>query len=254
MTTVTLEVEDMRIAFGGLRAVDGASFAVGPGEVFGIIGPNGAGKTTLLNGVSGLIPLAGGRVLLNGKAVSGLRPHQIAALGITRTFQNAQYFKDMRAAEYVTLGLMRQHLSLLGPALGTRRVRAQEAEYRQRSVAALESLGLPDLADERLRELAYGVQRLVDVARALVSQPTVVLLDEPTSGTVRAERERLEEIITGLGTQGVTTVVVDHDVNFIRRCCHRVFVMSYGQPLGVGTPEEVFARPDVREVYMGLGG
>ncbi len=250
---VMLDVAGITVEFGGVRAVNDVSFHVSEGEVFGIVGPNGAGKTTLLNCVSGLIRPGTGAVRFRGRRIEGQRPHRIAAMGLARTFQNAHFFKDLTAERYLMLGMLHHGPSLaFAAAIGTRGTRRREREQAAVARRTLALFGIEASADVRLRELPYGVQRVVDVARAMASSPSLILMDEPTSGTVSGERERLVGIVSYLKSSGVTVIIVDHDVNFVRRCCQRMLVLDYGQALAVGAPAEVFERADVKAAYIGI--
>lgn len=247
-----LAVSDVVRTFGGIRAVDGVSFDVQRGEVFGVIGPNGAGKTALLNCLNGVYPVQSGEVVFDGARIEHLAPHRVAALGIGRTFQSTEYFKDFRVLDYIMLGRSaRQSRSMLGCALALRSVRRREEEERRRCFDVLSRLGLARYVDERLSSLPYGIGKQVDMARGLAAEPHIMLLDEPTSGVTLRERVAMGDTIERMRDSGVTTLVVDHDVSFITRLCDRMLVMNFGRVLGIGTPQELFARPDVARAYLG---
>jgi branched-chain amino acid transport system ATP-binding protein len=252
MSEARLDVAGVVVAFGGLKAVDDVSFVVAPGETFGIIGPNGAGKTTLLNAVSGLVPLQQGTVRLDGAELHGLRPDQRTARGVSRTFQAAEVFNEFRVRDYVSLGrLSGQRQSVVGAALRLPGIIRAERAERADVERLLATYGLSHIADEVLRELPYGVRKLVDILRALFGRPLVLLLDEPTSGTATSDRVALREALQQAGQDGLTTVVVDHDVQFVSDLCDRLLVVDFGQELGTGAPAEVLARADVRAAYVG---
>ncbi|GAA2403872.1 ABC transporter ATP-binding protein [Actinomadura vinacea] len=250
---IALSVRDAVLRFGGITAVDGVGFDVERGETFGIIGPNGAGKTALLNCVSGVYRLDGGTISLFGTRVDGLAPHRVSALGLARTFQNTEHFKRFTLLDYVLLGAVhRGRASALWSVLAWPVM--ERAERRERAAAreVLDLLGLAPLAMEELAELPYGVQKRADIARALAARPQVLLLDEPTSGTTTGERADVADAIDQVCAAGVTTVLVDHDVDFVSRRCGRTLVLAHGTPLGVGTPAEMLARPDVVEAFLGV--
>jgi branched-chain amino acid transport system ATP-binding protein len=248
-----LDVREAVVRFGVVRAVDEVSFSVEPGEMFGIIGPNGAGKTTLLSAISGLLPLASGAISIGGDAIRKHRPAQIAALGVGRTFQAPEVFNDFSVLEYMMLGrFTRQSKSIFAYAMQLRTV--TRPEFRDRD-EALEFLGRYDLASDahrRLSELPYGLRKLVDLLRTLFGGNRLLLLDEPTSGTASHDRTLLRDVLSAVRSEGVTTVVVDHDVSFVTDLCDRILAMSFGKELGIGTPTEVLTRPDVLAAYVGL--
>jgi branched-chain amino acid transport system ATP-binding protein len=252
MTAAELVVTDVLRTFGGIRAVDSMSFRA-QGESLGIIGPNGAGKTVLLNLVNGVYPIDSGTIALDGARIDGLRPHQIAALGVGRAFQSTEQFRDFLAVEYVMLGrLPHQHSSLFACALALPRVLRSERHERRLAVDTLARLGLEHAATERVSELPYGVQKLVDIARVLASEPRLMLLDEPTSGTTSDERGTISSVLQDVAATGLTMLVIDHDVSFISGISSRLLVLNYGQLLAEGPPDEVLARHEVIEAYLGL--
>jgi branched-chain amino acid transport system ATP-binding protein len=253
MSGADLQVRDVTVRFGGLVAVDSISFEVAPGETFGVIGPNGAGKSTLLNVISGLVRLDSGTVHAVGQPVHGLRPDQRARLGVGRTFQAAEVFNDFRVIDYVSLGRLRhQRTSLLATALRLPSiVRSEHRETRQaRDILA--RFGLAGVADTQLKELPYGVRKLVDLLRVLSGEPRLMLLDEPTSGTAMTDRIMLGQVLDEARRDGVSIVVVDHDVHFVSDRCDRLLVMNFGTELATGDPGDVLNRPDVQAAYVGL--
>src|SRR5581483_2519530 len=198
--------------FGGIRAVDELTFAADPGQTIGVIGPNGAGKTSLLNIISGVYPAESGHILLDGMRIDALRPNRIARLGVARTFQLTGQFHDFSVVDYLTLARGRPlRLPVAASALGLPHVRRHERAERRRSLETLDSLGLGSFTHHRLRELPYGVQKLVDIARVVGARPRLVLLDEPTSGTTSTERDAIGRILGEVSASGITMVIVDHD-------------------------------------------
>jgi len=248
-----LEVREVLRTFGGIRAIDGVSFRVSPAETLGIIGPNGAGKTVLLNVINGLYPIESGSIHLDGSRIDGLRPHQIAARSVGRTFQSTEQFRDFRAADYVMLGrARRQSSSLFACGVGWPSVRRSERAELAVALAALERWGLRHVAREHMSELPYGMQKLVDIARVIAAEPRLMLLDEPTSGTTSSERAAIARVLKEVAATDVTMLVIDHDVSFISGLSEQLLVMNYGRVLAHGAPKEVLAQPDVIDAYLGL--
>ncbi len=253
MTAATLELHDVLRTFGGIRAVDGVTFTANPGEVLGVIGPNGAGKSVLLNLINGLYSLERGTITLDGRRIDRLRPDQIAQLGVGRAFQSTDQFKDFIVQDYLILGRIgRQAKSLWTTALGLPHVRRIERSEHALAIATLDRFGLADVASERLGDLPYGVQKVIDIARVIAAEPRLMLLDEPTSGTTSIERSLISDVLTAVSTTDVTLVIIDHDVSFISEISQRMVVMNLGKLIAEGTPKEVLARPDVIEAYLGL--
>jgi branched-chain amino acid transport system ATP-binding protein len=251
--TAMLEVKDVARAFAGLRAVDGASFHVDPGEVVGVIGPNGAGKTTLLNCISGVLHINSGTITFDGRRIDRLGPSRIAAIGISRTMQLAEHFKDFNVLDFVLLGRQR----FLPRSIWLAGLNAPSTVRRERrEVAVVHSLldrfDLHESADLQLGELPYGTQRLVDIVRALAAEPRLVLLDEPTSGSSLYERQTMRTHVRRIREDGVTAVVVDHDLGFVSDCCDRLVAMALGQSICAGSPADVLSHPEVIESYLGV--
>jgi branched-chain amino acid transport system ATP-binding protein len=247
-----LRLVDVGKSFGGVKAVDGLTFSVAAGEQFGIIGPNGAGKTSLLNCLNGIYPIDRGEAWLDDQRIDKLRMHRVTALGIARTFQGADHLPDFDIVDFILLGRVRfTRNSLVACSLWSPRVRRSESQERIRAIRMLDEFGLGDLRGARVGDLSFGTRKILDVVRALAMEPKVLLLDEPTSGTTSADRERLRVVIAGIREKGVTTVVVDHDVAFISKTCDRLLAINFGRQLSIGAPEEVLAEPDVRAAYLG---
>jgi branched-chain amino acid transport system ATP-binding protein len=253
MSEADLRVHDVTVRFGGLVAVNSVSFEVARGETFGVIGPNGAGKSTLLNAVSGLVRLHGGTVHVAGEPVHGLRPDQRARLGVGRTFQAAEVFNDFRVIDYVSLGRLRhQPVSLVATALRLPSVVRSERRETLQARGILARFGLEEVAGTQLKELPYGVRKLVDLVRVLSGEPRLMLLDEPTSGTAMTDRIMLGQVLEEARNDGVSIVVVDHDVHFVSDHCDRLLVMDFGTEIATGEPGDVLNRPEVQAAYVGL--
>jgi len=247
-----LSLTDVRRTFGGLHAVDGVGFQVDTGEVHGLIGPNGAGKTTLLNLVSGLIRPTGGAISLEGRRIERLPSHRIAALGITRTYQNIRLFPALSAAENVLVG---SHLRRVDP-LWKRMIfvpgyRREEADALQWALSLLARVGMEDRAAERASSLSYGEQRRVEIARALASGPRVLLLDEPTAGMNPSEVASIAALIKEVARSGQSVLLVEHNVKLVMDVCDRITVLNFGKVIADGTPGEVAGDRAVIAAYLG---
>jgi branched-chain amino acid transport system ATP-binding protein len=250
-----LSAECLSITFGGVRAVDQVSLAVETGLVFSIIGPNGAGKTTLFNMFSGLYVPQEGRVHLAGEDVTGLSPHQLARRGLSRTFQNLQIFFRMTAIENVMVGRHRHETTgtvsdlLHLPSVGRQNRRTLEAAR-----AALARVRLDSEADRIAGALPYGALKRLEIARALASEPKVLLLDEPAAGCNPVETKELEGVIRMIVKDGVTVVLVEHDMKLVMNVSDRIHVLANGRTLAEGTSAEVRSNPLVVEAYLGIHG
>jgi ABC-type branched-subunit amino acid transport system ATPase component len=247
-----LRLDRVERVFGGVRAVDGASFAVAAGAVHGLIGPNGAGKTTLLNLVSGLLRPSAGEIRLDGARIDRLPPHRIAARGVTRTYQNIRLFPALTALENVVVGMHLARVAPLRSRLAFRpSARAEEEATRATARALLERVGLGERAAERAAELSYGEQRRVEIARALASGPRLVLLDEPTAGMNPAEVAAIADLIREVATGGRSVLLVEHNVPLVMQVCARVTVLDFGKVIAEGAPGEIAAHPAVIAAYLG---
>lgn len=250
-----LAARDIGISFGGIKAIDGVSFEVSPGQILSIIGPNGAGKTTLFNIVSGVYERDQGRIELSGKDVSGLTPDKLAVRGLSRTFQNLQIFQRMTAAENVMVGRhLRERCNLFADMFRLPSVTRQNSETRDAALALLEEVGLKGSADVSAGSLSYGACKRLEIARALAAEPRVLLLDEPAAGCNAVETEEIDELIRRIAAKGIAVVLVEHDMKLVMKISDRILVLNRGKPIAEGGPREVRDNPAVLEAYLGKHG
>jgi len=245
-------LSDVSVHFGGLQALTEVNFDLRPGEIVSLIGPNGAGKTTIFNVITGVYRISGGSVTYDDQPISGLRPHHILARGIARTFQNIRLFTAMTALENVMVARhCRSRCGVFGSVLRTRRQRIEERDVRDRAMAALNFAGLGEFAHAVAKNLPYGLQRRLEIARALGSDPKTILLDEPAAGLNPSESRELMEMIQRIAAAGVNVLLVEHDMSVVMNVSHRVVVLDHGVRICQGTPEEVRSNPAVIEAYLG---
>ena len=251
-----LRVDQLTVQFGGILALKSVSTEVRSGEIRGIIGPNGAGKTTFFNAVTGFVPLKAGKIFFADEDITHLKSHEIAEKGIIRSFQKRGTIANLTALENVLTGCHRlmRDVSLADICFRSRRFRDTEGEGIRMAQAALEAVGVPGVAHHRGSELPFGQQTLVEIARALVSKPTLLLLDEPAAGLSTKEREHLMEILTSLPAQhGVTLIITDHIIDFVMEICQKLTVLNFGEKLEEGDASYIRNHPGVLEAYFGRG-
>ncbi len=250
--TPALELAGVRRAFGGVRAVDGVALKVAPGTVHGLIGPNGSGKTTVINLVSGLLCADEGRISVVGRATVGLPAHRIAALGVARTFQNIRLFPDLSARHNVLVGQhLHRHPSLAALLCGLPSAHAEERDADAKADALLERVGLGPRGGEKARNLSYGEQRRVEIARALAARPRVLLLDEPTAGMNPIEVQAVAAVIRQVAADGHAVLLVEHNVRLVMDICDHLTVLNFGRVIADGAPAAVLKEPDVVAAYLG---
>ena len=247
-----LRIDAVSKRFGGLVAVDNVSFDVKPGEVFALIGPNGAGKTTLFNCITGLFPPTDGRIVFEGANIAGRRPHSVAEAGIARTFQNIRLFEYMSALDNVRVGRhCRMDAKLWDALLKTPKERREERAVTERSMELLRFVGIERHAHNYARNLAYGQQRRLEIARALASNPRLLLLDEPAAGFTPQEKVELMALVEKIIDQGTTVFLIEHDMKLVMGVSRRIAVLDHGEKIAEGPPDEVRSNPRVVEAYLG---
>ncbi|MHC6151497.1 ABC transporter ATP-binding protein [Bradyrhizobium elkanii] len=247
-----LSVEHIAVHFGGLVAIADMSFTVNKGEVVSLIGPNGAGKTTAFNVITGFLRPTKGEVRYRGNSLNNLKPHQVTSLGLARTFQRTSVFQSVTVFENVMIGLHRRGRSnLLDVLLALPREKQSEAELRHLAQGLLEIVGIARRADELAGSLSYGDQRLLGVALALASDPSMLLLDEPVSGMNATETGRFMELLDKLHKRGMSILLVEHDVPMVMGVSDRIVVLNYGRIIASGPPAEIRGNPEVIRAYLG---
>jgi branched-chain amino acid transport system ATP-binding protein len=252
VSDIILESLNIRKGFGGVVALDNLTFLIARNAITAIIGPNGAGKTTLLNVVSGMHAPDRGTIFLNQKTISGLKPHEITRCGLARTFQTAQIFGNMTVLENVMVGRhVRTQAGIISSALRLPRMRREEPVTGERARFYLEMVGLQDIADKPAASIPIGSQRLLEIARALATEPEILLLDEPAAGLNTQETRQLGTLIRTIKEMGITVVIVEHDMELVMDISDEIIVLNYGKRIAEGKPMEIQTNQEVIDVYLG---
>jgi branched-chain amino acid transport system ATP-binding protein len=250
---VLMSMQNVTLKFGGLTALDDVSFDIKRGEIMGLIGPNGAGKTTCFNAMTGVYRPTSGQIVFDGTALKRQRRYQITRLGIARTFQNIRLFGEMTALENVVVGLDARHrTSVPGALVRTPRHFHEEKSAVERAMSLLEFVGIADRAADKARNLPYGYQRRLEIARALGTEPKLLCLDEPAAGFNPAEKDQLMQLIRDIRDQGYTVLLVEHDMRLVMGVTDRIVVLEFGHKIAEGLPEEIRTDPAVVAAYLGV--
>ena len=253
MTEPILSLDDVTMRFGGVSALESVAFHIERGEILGLIGPNGAGKTTCFNVITGVYQATSGEVTFKGRSLKGHKRYQITKGGIARTFQNIRLFPDMSAIDNVLVGADAHHRSgAISAMLHLGVHRREEREGREKALELLTFVGIADRSEDAARNLPYGYQRRLEIARALATEPALLCLDEPAAGFNPAEKLQLMELIRTIRSRGYTVLLIEHDMSLVMGVTDRIVVLDFGKKIAEGSPEEIRTNPEVIAAYLGV--
>ena len=249
---MVLKIKNISKQFGGISALTDVSFTINEGEIFGLIGPNGAGKTTMFNIITNMFPPTTGEITFGERSITGSKPFKITEKGICRTFQNIKLFPQMTVMDNVMVGgHCRTKSGVFSSVFRTRKQRKEEVEMKEKALELLALVGLANLEETIAENLSYGQQRRLEIARALASNPKLLLLDEPAAGKNEKETDSLIDLIKSVQQRGVTVLIIEHDMPLVMKLCDRIAVLNFGKKLAEGTPEEIQNNQAVIEAYLG---